>query len=290
MDRENSGSNISDMLKLLKDTVENTPNAENIDAENAEAQSAENMNTELLKESLRSKFMSDDDDVLKLVEQSDEYAIDESFVSEGEEEPEEEETIIEEASEEDEEDVEEEISEEPEEEPANVGEDYYTESEDTESESADGIIEIAIPWVDSIPEGDPQEEEELDDEDDEDESGFVMFADGNYSDDTDDFDGMEDDEADEEFDEEIGEEIDDEIEEESAEVINADSAPDEAESADDDDDVPWFDTPDRNFVEEETEVFLSGAPTEETVVSVENEPDDEPVTEEVIDETIEETV
>ena len=290
MDRENSGSNISDMLKLLKDTVENTPNAENIDAENAEAQSAENMDTELLKESLRSKFMSDDNDALELIGQSDEYAIDESFVSEGEEEPEKEETIIEEASEEDENEAQEEISEEPEEEPANVGEDYYTESEDTESEGADGIIEIAIPWVESIPEGDPQEEEELDDEDDEDESGFVMFADGNYSDDTDDFDGMEDDEADEEFDEEIGEEIDDEIEEESAEVINADSAPDEAESADDDDDVPWFDTPDRNFVEEETEVFLSGAPTEETVVSVENEPDDEPVTEEVTQETIEETV
>ena len=87
MDRENSGSsNINDILKLLKDTVENTPNAENIDIADTEGQPAENMDTELLKESLRSKFISDSSEASKEIEQSDEYAIDESFVFESEEE------------------------------------------------------------------------------------------------------------------------------------------------------------------------------------------------------------
>ena len=70
MDRENSSGNINDILKLLKDTVENTPSAENTDISDSEAQTNENMDAELLKETLRSRFMSDDSDALNTEEQS----------------------------------------------------------------------------------------------------------------------------------------------------------------------------------------------------------------------------
>ena len=242
MDKENSGSgNINDILKLLKDTVENTPSAENTDTVDSEVQAAENMDAELLKETLRSKFMSDDSDALEMPEQSDEYAIDESFVSEVEDSIEEE--------------PEKEIEEISEEEMLNVGEDYYTDSEEVDNSNTNGIIEIAIPWVDSISEASPRESGLLyEDEDIEDEEGgFVMFADGEYSDDTDDYDGMEEEE---ESEEQVEESVD--LMTESAEE-NAEAE----EIADDSDDVPWFDTTDCNFSEEGVAVFLSGEPTEE---------------------------
>ena len=248
MDRENSSGNINDILKLLKDTVENTPSAENTDISDSEAQTNENMDAELLKETLRSRFMSDDSDALNTEEQSDEYAIDESFVSEAE-------NILEEESAKD-------IEESSEEEMLNVGEDYYADSEEVDSSNENGIIEIAIPWVDAISEASPKEYGLLDEDDDledddvedyeDDESGFVMFADGEYSDDTDDYDGMEEEE---------------ESEEEAPDVaLTIESAEENAEAeeiSDDADDVPWFDTPDRNASEEDVTVFLSGEPTEE---------------------------
>lgn len=314
MDIEKGGSsNIEDIIKLLKDTVENTPNAENIDTEEVGGQSADNMDTELLKATLRNKFISDDENTPEETEKSDEYAIDESFVSDAEDIAEERcEEMPEEPEKEPQEEIEEDeevLEAEPEEELSNVGEDYYTDSEESAVLGADGIVEIAIPWVDSIPEEDVLEEEDefiedeedelTYDEEDESENGFVMFAEGEFSDDTDDFDGMEEDdeELDENTDEDLIEEVADESVTEEIEedlLAEAEEATENEEISDDTDDVPWFDTPDRTFVEEETTVFLSGEPTEEADVALEGssvmEFSEEEITEQITEETAEEAV
>ncbi len=251
MDKENSG-NLDDILKLLKNTVENTENApSDISSEDYTKDDSEPINAENLKEKLREQFMSDSG-----VEQEEndagEYNIDSDLISEfyeeaqnAEETQNSEEIVAEDmeeitsSSETDSEEpdisyeeeteyfVEPEVIEQDQEEYAEDLEECVSdEAEDTEadseiSEAQEGeIVEIVIPWVEQIEEETAEDiTEDFGGELNEDyfdaeasENSYVCFA---------------DDEA-----------IDEELFEQDEEFFD-----DEAEEnyEDEEDDLPWYD-------------------------------------------------
>ena len=69
MDKENN-NNIEDILKLLKNTVENTDDSSVDSASTDEESAAQHLNPELLKERLREQFMTDSQEAQ---EYNDEY-------------------------------------------------------------------------------------------------------------------------------------------------------------------------------------------------------------------------
>ena len=224
MDKENN-NNIEDILKLLKDTVENSDDSSHEALPEDEASGTEQLNAELLKEKLREQFMLSDE---KEEKSNDEYTIDNDLISEFYEESEKaleatevlEEEII--APEEENQDVQ--TVEQSDHEDLDAASDI-SDGEDLSAHEGE-IVEIVIPWVGAIEESSTELEEENDDfggepddelyDGDNSESSYICFADETVSD--------EDILADEEevFSEESG--LDDEQE----------------ASLDDDDDLPWI--------------------------------------------------
>ena len=198
MDKENN-NNIEDILKLLKNTVENTGNTPADVLTNDDKAGADDINAELLKEKLREQFMSDGE---KTEEINDEYTIDSELISEFYDESKNQEEAIVEA-EPLESTIEEETTEEPEaEEEAeevlldevaeNIIEDSTEETATEPLEMKEGeIVEIIIPWVDAIEpisEGKSDQEDfggELDDDDYDGEASdnaYICFADEDVTD------------------------------------------------------------------------------------------------------------
>lgn len=269
MDKEKNNdieSNIDDVLKLLKNTYENEDEATQ-DSELASVGSAESISPEALSERLRAQFMSGGETFSE--EQKGEYDIDESLISEFLDEAEApletvaveeaEEIEVPEVSEISEEPLEAEETvvaedieeiEEPEEAEESIELETFEESEVSEeqedmpvSEDREGeIVEIVIPFVESLrasasglDEEEPEEEENDDFYDegaDSGENSYICFADDNAS--------------------------DEEIFEQEAEESELDGAAllvdriDEEES-DNDDDLPWYNDDEMPLSEKPTE-------------------------------------
>ncbi len=240
MDNE-KGNNIDDIIKLLKNTVDKT---EEHTVETESESVGGEINADLLKEMLREKYSSDDvaDDADET--DKDDYSIDESFMNEIEADD------AVDAVEKDAEDDAQEIIEKTVEavEEDTVETDFEAEN-DTETE----IINIAIPWVESIAksaaeteateenkENEVETEEDFFSDEDYEESesesesgGFVMFAE-------------ETDETDEETDEfDDAEDFDDAEELEDTEKFEDEE----------DYDLPWYD--DSEIIERANEQMIS---------------------------------
>ena len=288
MDKENSG-NLDDILKLLKNTVENTENApSDISLDDNTKDVAEPINAETLKEKLREQFMSDSG-VEGEENDGGEYNIDSALISEfyeeaqnAEEIQESEEIVVEDMEEIDssfEPDLEEpdvfslvdeeetevfvgaELSEQNEEEYSEPLQEFVSdEAEGIEADSEifeaqEGeIVEIVIPWVEQI-------EEETAEDIPEDFGGELNedYFDAEASENS--YVCFADDAA-----------IDEELFEQDEEFLD-----DEAEESydDDEDDLPWYDdlpgTVKAEPIIEETHVI-----EEEPMVEEESAPEEDP--------------